>query len=263
MESKIPVLANRTNTQTNIPTGKGKNKGKNKKKQVLKNEQQQQQPKPSIVPQNGFSDDKIVKKDEVKKPKKKPGGANKAKNVDLVYSKPSSPSKVKNPVVESQKEQFNGQRCVGVISRKFNDWDSPIQSTFLWLVSFVYMFAFISFYYQIRGNCLSLTLICSENILLLLGLYGNNGILPLRYFAARLSTALNKSDFHLTDLNAYSPSLVWSVTQQGPSLTTSTELIALTGSLLSFIQLLSSPFRTSPFYLLQFILYFSLVNVRT
>nr|XP_027204940.1 lipase maturation factor 2-like [Dermatophagoides pteronyssinus] len=123
-----------------------------------------------------------------------------------------------------------------------DEWISPIQNYFIWLISAIYLFAFVSFYMQIRG------------------LYGNKGVLPLRYFAVKYVDSNENAS--LDSINRAVPSLVWYLAStQGFSLTSSLELISIAGSLISFIQLLSNSFRTPIIYFLLFILYYSCVNV--
>lgn len=123
-----------------------------------------------------------------------------------------------------------------------DEWISPIQNYFIWSISAIYMFAFVSFYMQVRG------------------LYGNKGVLPLRYFAVKYVDP--NETVSLDSINRAAPSLVWYLAStQGLSLTSSLELISLAGSLISFIQLLSNSFRTPIIYLLLFVLYYSCVNV--
>lgn len=123
-----------------------------------------------------------------------------------------------------------------------DEWISPIQNYFIWSISAIYLFAFVSFYMQIRG------------------LYGNKGVLPLRYFAVKYVDSNENTS--LDSINRAVPSLVWYLAStQGFSLTSSLELISIAGSLISFIQLLSNSFRTPIIYFLLFVLYYSCVNV--
>ena len=57
------------------------------------------------------------------------------------------------------------------------------------------------------------------------------------------------------------PSLVWLGPSVGLSLTTALELIALLGIIVSFLQIVYKSFRDFWFYLLLFVLYFSIFQV--
>lgn len=245
VESKIPVPINRNNNQqTNQqqqPASKPKNKNK-KKNAAAKAAAAAAQAALSGDTKNGGTPSEKTKQEASKKDK-----------VDGV--KKTCPG----PAVDDSACELNRTRTIRKLS-PYSDWDSPVRNVFLWLMSGVYLFAFTSVYYQIRGLYMS----CQSMLIFftrwLSGLYGNNGILPLQYFASRLTT--NQS-MALTDLNEYAPSLVWTVAARGASLTTSMEIITLAGVLVSLLQLVFSAYRTSPFYMLQFILYFSIASVST
>ncbi|CAG2175102.1 unnamed protein product, partial [Oppiella nova] len=114
-----------------------------------------------------------------------------------------------------------------------------VHNYYLWAVSAVYLFAFSSIYLQIPG------------------LYGDDGVLPVRAFAQldkRGSTAL-------VDAFRQVPSLVWLGPTIGLSLTSALEVIALMGIVVSFLQLVLKSFRDFWWYSLSLVLYFSIYQV--
>jgi hypothetical protein len=90
------------------------------------------------------------------------------------------------------------------------------------------------------------------------GLYGDEGILPVRAFAQidkrGLDLALNQALKQL-------PSLVWLGPSIGLSFTSTLEIIALIGIIVSFIQLIFGSFRDFSMYSLLLVLYFSIYQV--
>ena len=89
------------------------------------------------------------------------------------------------------------------------------------------------------------------------GLYGDDGVLPVRAFAQLDKRGLSA----LVTAFSQVPSLVWLGPSIGLSLNTTLDLISLFGILISFLQLLWPGLRTTSFYAIQFVLYFSLYQV--
>lgn len=92
-----------------------------------------------------------------------------------------------------------------------------------------------------------------------LGLYGDNGVLPLRHYAASL--APKNQTISAEELYQLTGSWVWQLTKFGFSLTTSLELLTLAGVLVSLAQLLFVSFRSFPNYVFLFVLYYSIAQV--
>ncbi|KAI1297279.1 Lipase maturation factor 2 [Halotydeus destructor] len=114
-----------------------------------------------------------------------------------------------------------------------------VTNAYLWSISCIYLFAFTSLYTQIPG------------------LYGNNGILPLKAFAQIDERGLPGIDAAMKS----KPSLVWLAPKLGISLSSMMELICLVGILASFTGVVSSSFRTSASYLVLYMLYYSCFQV--
>lgn len=92
------------------------------------------------------------------------------------------------------------------------------------------------------------------------GLYGDDGILPLRHLAASLSPKNQSTSAE--ELYASTGSIVWLLAGRAHfSLTSSTEIVALAGVLLSALQLLFASFRVAPNYLVLYFLYYSLSSI--
>ncbi|MGH0136339.1 UNVERIFIED_CONTAM: hypothetical protein FKN15_032019 [Acipenser sinensis] len=104
---------------------------------------------------------------------------------------------------------------------------------FLWSMSVIYMFAFVSLYVQIPG------------------LYGNDGILParrmLRYTGKPLLEQLQDS-----------PTLLWLGPQLGLDTQQGMELICLLGTLMAFGAMVWEPLRDALIFLFLWVLYLSL-----
>ncbi|KPP65388.1 lipase maturation factor 2-like [Scleropages formosus] len=107
---------------------------------------------------------------------------------------------------------------------------------FLWSMSVVYLFAFVSLYVQIPG------------------LYGNEGILPARWL-------ITPTEKPLAELLQDTPTLLWLCPQLGLDIQQGLELICLLGILLSFGAMVLQPLRDSMVFLCLWVLYLSLYQV--
>lgn len=181
------------------------------------------------------------------------GGKKKNKNKQRTSSSSEEKStsnnkpKLKNttlpskPRMENQARKLEEKREVVDLTPNEGEWHSPILSGYCWFISIIYFFAFVSFYYQIRG------------------LYGNNGVLPLKYYAASL--AMKNQTLTYGDLYARTPSLVWPLADSGLSLVSALEVITLAGVIISLLQVFLSSLRIAPYYVLLFMLYYSITSV--
>ncbi|XP_039258116.2 lipase maturation factor 2-like [Styela clava] len=111
------------------------------------------------------------------------------------------------------------------------------RDVFLYSMALIYMFAFGSWFIQIPG------------------LYGDNGILPIKNL---LQTGQNLS---IESLFSRLPTLLWLFLFYGFSHQTSFELLCLIGTFLSFVCLLFRSARILPVYALLWFMYFSLFQV--
>ncbi|XP_054159752.1 lipase maturation factor 2-like [Oppia nitens] len=114
-----------------------------------------------------------------------------------------------------------------------------VHNCYLWSMSCIYLFAFSSIYIQIPG------------------LYGDNGVLPVRAFAQLDKRGMSG----LAEASKQMPSLVWLGPSLGLSLNTTVELVALLGTVISFLQLIYKPLRNFWTYCLVVGLYFSLYQI--
>lgn len=92
-----------------------------------------------------------------------------------------------------------------------------------------------------------------------LGLYGDDGVLPLSHYAS--SFAPKNQSIGANDLYDQTGSVVWLVARSGFTLTSALELVTLAGVLLSFGQLLFSSLRVAPNYIVLFLCYSAISKV--
>lgn len=107
---------------------------------------------------------------------------------------------------------------------------------FLWFMSVIYMFAFVSLYLQIPG------------------LYGNEGLLPARW-------QLRYSGKPLWDQLLSSPTLLWLGPRLGLDTHTAMELLCLVGAVLSLAATLVESLRDSLVFFFLWLLYLSMYQV--
>lgn len=176
----------------------------------------------------------------------KKGGGGKKKNKQRTSSGSvePQPKKVhvpKAPVKQKLERTPTPVKTEPKESPALAEWHSPILSGYCWFLSVIYFFAFVSFYYQIRG------------------LYGPNGVLPLKYYAA--SQALKNQTLTFGDLFLRNPSLVWPLADNGFPLVSALEVVTLAGVLIGALQVSLPSLRIAPYYLLMFMLYYSITSV--
>lgn len=216
---------------------------------------------------NGTGGKKQSNKNKKNKPKSQPvNDQTKAININetTVQSKPTKPVNKQKVNSIAKNEAQSSTKNVPLDStssinekQKLKGWSSRLLSIYVWGMSAIYFFAFASLFVQVRGKFLSWAWPYQQFVFA--GLYGENGLLPLKYFAA--SQAGKNSSASFADLFKISPSFVWILCDYGLSLTSALESIAIVGALIAFLQLFIVSLRNASYYFLLFTLYYSVVNV--